>query len=100
MRRVHDETIRGAGLIFRKVKRYDCFSNELFETFSGMRGVSSTRVAIRIADNSTIIDGSIENSTTARTEIRFMQNHFEWAFRIIRKLFNYPDDNNKRGGRP
>ena len=46
MRRVHDETIRGAGLIFRKVKRYEYFSNELFETFSGMRGVSSS---IRVA---------------------------------------------------
>ena len=100
MRRVHDETIRGAGLIFRKVKRYEYFSNELFEAFSGMRSVSSFRVAIRIANNSTIIDGSIENSTTARTEIRFMQYHFEWPLRIIRKLFNYPDDKNRRGGRP
>jgi hypothetical protein len=42
----HDETIRGEGLFFRKDKRYDCFSNKLFETFSGMRGVSSS---IRVA---------------------------------------------------
>ena len=91
MRRVHDETIHGGDIIFRQDEKYEYLSNEFIEIFSGMRGEETIRIAI----NSTIIDGSIENSTTARTEIRFMQNHFEWALRIIRKLFNYPDNNNR-----
>ena len=96
MRRVHDETIHGGDIIFRQDEKYRYFSNEFIEIFSGMRGEETIRIAI----NSTILDGSIGRSTTADPEIRFMQDHFERALRNIWELFYNEDDNDKRGERP